>query len=229
MIERIVTFLYFFSVVIAHADFRDNPKKEVFLRVIHIQGQKSLNSEQAYDIYQEVSRFYTKNTDIELFPAGFITIEDFEPVDDQKSFINNRNGKFWNHILNKRLAHNPRKRELLLIIDRPVLINNILSFGGSSHNCNLYKYGAYTYIFGGDNDQMLTQALHEVGHALGAIHFDSVPSVMNTNPYYLKILSLDFRSKRRIKKCVKKETRKKIRFCRNKKFFPRCFRKWRLR
>lgn len=205
----------------------DNPRREVFLRVVHVDGDKAMSADEAYDVYQYVAKYYTANTDIELLPSGFVSIEDPEPEDfSQTSFVLNR--RIWFHVVESKLLHKARRREIILIIDRPLYFNGEFITGGSAHRCALYNQADHAHIYGG-NHLSLIQAIHEVGHALGASHNDETSSIMNTNPYSSGF-SLDDNSKKQIKSCVKRETRKKIRFCRKKAKRPRvCLRKWRLR
>lgn len=226
----IFIFLQFIAIIILNAEANaeyyagDNKRKEVFLRVIHVDSVTSMSASKAYDIYQEVTKYYSKNTAIELHPAGFLSIQDPRPQFSKISDLNfnSRPAKLWFYITRNKLAHKARKREVILIIDKALEQNGLYNLaGGRSNVCSLYCASCYSYMHG-NLKASLKVAIHEVGHALGVKGHEANTIMDITIPN----LTLGSYAKKRIAGCNRKITKRKIFFCKRRRFKRRCLIRW---
>lgn len=207
----------------------DNLRKEIYLKVIHINSPYSMNSSAAYEIYQQITKFFTLNSEIELHPSGFLSLEDPLPhlnkLSDYVPF-RVRSVRLWSKIVRFKLNHKAKNREIILIIDRSLEYNESFNYsGGHSDVCSLYCSACYSYTYGNPTKSALKIAIHEVGHALGVKgHEDN--TIMDADiPNYI----LGEYSKKRIAGCNRKTTKRKIFECRGKKRPRKCLRRNRLR
>lgn len=217
----------------------------VTIKMIHIQNEKNFNYYESAKIVHRAIEFINTNTEIKLIYNTSESIADpFPDFYNLRDFykFESRYKKLERFLYDNRLLGRFNKRELTVIIDRPLEDDDgVIYTAGRAFICAMYQpkialahvtyqtnnktsSGSYNKTY----EQMFNRAVnlvsHEILHNLGAEHYEigDCPECIMP-PSFLQDVHLDpkffiasMQTVNSANKCVKRETRRAIVTCRRK-------------